>query len=63
MSKTLPKRDIRTPNKQLLIGTIIKDNGGLFLLIKSRGKTDSIALDVLITSLTQEKNKYKSNHP
>lgn len=47
------KIEIRTPNKHLLIGTLLKEDNDLFLVIKNRGKTDYIAIEMLISSIHQ----------
>lgn len=36
---------IRTPDKKLLIGEIVNKKGSFYLLVKCRGKIDSISIE------------------
>ncbi len=44
----MESKELRTPDKNLLIGVISKKNEILFLEIKNRGKEDCISLEALI---------------
>ena len=50
-------KEIRTPNKHLLVGNILRENDRLYLVIKNRGKTDSIALDLLFSYIYFEESE------
>ncbi len=54
-------KEIRTPKKHLLVGIISKENDDLYLTIKNRGKTDSIAIKLLLSDILQIDN-INSNH-
>lgn len=48
--------ELRTPEKNLLVGKIENQNDRVFLLIKSRGKSDRIDINVLISLLQKASN-------
>ncbi len=51
-------KEIRTPEKNLLVGIISEENGHLYLVIKNRGKMDRIAVEILLSDIYQAE-KYK----
>lgn len=46
-------KEIRTPEKQLLIGVLSEKDDGLYLTVKNRGKVDYIAVDSLMTVIAE----------
>lgn len=46
-------KEIRTPDKQLLIGMLSEKNNKLFLTIQNRGKVDHISIDALIMDIIE----------
>lgn len=44
-------REIRTANKNLLIGYLTNKNGKIYFVVKSRGKIDAMTVDSLIEQL------------
>ena len=46
-------KEIRTPDKQLLIGMLSEKNNKLFLTIQNRGKVDHISIDTLIMDIIE----------
>ena len=43
--------EIRTPDLHLLIGTVSRENGRLYLVIKHKGKIDRIAIESLLSDI------------
>ena len=56
------QREIRTPQKQLLMGLLRTENGRLVLAVQSRGKSDIIDINMLLNiiyeflNITEEKS-------
>lgn len=56
-------KEIRTPNKQLLVGILTRENDRIYLVVKNRGKIDRIAIEILLSNiyLDEETNKDRNS--
>lgn len=57
-------KELRTPEKQLLLGVLIEMNDGVYITVKNRGKVDYIAVEALITDIGEcvPTPKHKQNN-
>ena len=57
-------KEIRTPEKHLLVGIVSKEDGHLYLVVKNRGKVDRIAIEILLANIYPNENStLNQNNP
>ena len=44
-------KEIGTPKKNLLVGILTRDKNDIYLIVKNRGKIDTIAIEILLSSI------------
>ena len=49
-------KEIRTPKKHLLVGIVSREDDRLYLVVKNRGKTDRIAMELLLSNIYPDEN-------